>query len=48
MKVNNIMKKSLMIIGGYTIGAFALIGLKICVQYVIDSIDCHYNCNYKF
>ena len=34
------MKKILLFTGAYFVGAFALIGLKVCTQYVIDSV--HY------
>ena len=32
-------KKISILVGSCIIGAFALIGLKVCTQYVVDSID---------
>lgn len=32
------MKKISMLVVGYVIGAFSLIGLKVCTQYVIDRV----------
>lgn len=33
------MKKSLMLLGGYVVGSFAIIGLKVCVDYLLYKLE---------